>query len=131
MCKYTELQNSKDTSGSFILNDVKKLPSNNPTALKKALEDGPVVASIKAGNAIFKNYAFGVIDTPDCDSKFQNNDFDHSVLIVGHGTSIKGGQYFIIKNSFGTNWGDQGYGRIAAHNVDDEEGTCGILANLY
>jgi C1A family cysteine protease len=111
---------------------VKRIESNNPAALKKALDDGPVVASIKAGNAIFKNYAFGVIDSVNCESKMDNDlDYDHSVLIVGYGESIKGGQYFIIKNSFGTNWGDQGYGRVAAHNIDSNEGTCGILANLY
>jgi len=110
---------------------VKKLPSNNPSALKKALDDGPVVASIKAGNPIFRNYAFGIIDTPDCGSKFNNDNYDHSVLVVGYGMSIKGGNYFVIKNSFGTNWGDQGYAKIAAHNVNSEEGTCGILSNLY
>ena len=95
------------------------------------MNDGPVVASINAGNPIFKNYAFGVIDTQNCVSKNKNNNYDHSVLVVGYGKSIKGGKYFIIKNSFGTNWGDQGYGRIAAHNIDSDEGTCGILANLY
>lgn len=85
MCHYTEIQNNKDTTGSFILNDFKKIPSGNPSALKAALENGPVVASIRAGNAIFKNYAFGIIDSPDCGSKFSDNGYDHSVLIVGHG----------------------------------------------
>jgi cathepsin L len=113
------------------LNDHTKLASNNPSALKAALNSGPVVASIKAGNAIFKNYAFGIIDSPDCGSKFNNDDFDHSVLIVGYGISIKGGNYFVIKNSFGTNWGDQGYAKIAAHTIHSQEGTCGILSNLY
>jgi C1A family cysteine protease len=44
---------------------------------------------------------------------------------------VKGGQYFIIKNSFGKSWGDSGYAKISAHNIDEPEGTCGILANLY
>ena len=62
---------------------MKKIESNNPRALEAALEDGPVVASINAGNPIFKNYAFGVIDSPNCVSKNKNGDYDHSVLVVG------------------------------------------------
>lgn len=57
ICKYSELQKSKDTSKSYVLNGFKKIESNSPLALKTALNDGPVVASIKAGNVIFKNYA--------------------------------------------------------------------------
>jgi C1A family cysteine protease len=114
-----------------VLSGVKKLQSGNPAALREALKDGPVVASINAGNLIFKNYAHGVINTKECGSKFENNDYDHSVLVVGFGDAIKGGPYFVIRNSFGSDWGDAGYAKISAHTTDNKDGTCGILANLY
>ena len=36
---------------------------------------------------------------------------NHSVLIIGYGTE-KGINYFIVKNSYGTRWGEKGYARI-------------------
>jgi hypothetical protein len=130
ICKSRELQEKKDTSGAFKLKTVKRIAAN-PGSLKEALNDGPVIASVKAGNLIFKNYANGVIDSKDCTSKFKNNSYDHSVLVVGYGNAMKGGQYFLVKNSFGTSWGSLGYARISAHTIDDPQGTCGILGNLY
>jgi C1A family cysteine protease len=52
------------------------------------------------------------------------------VLIVGHGNSIKGGPYFIVKNSFGTSWGSGGYARISTSIKNDEFGVCGIYSKL-
>jgi C1A family cysteine protease len=89
------------------------------------------VATIKAGNLVFKNYAHGVINSKECGSKFKNDHHDHAVLVVGFGDAIKGGPYFVIRNSFGNYWGDQGYAKISGHTVNQKDGTCGILANLY
>jgi hypothetical protein len=72
-----------------------------------------------------------VINTQECTSKFKTNEYDHSVLVVGYGSAIKGGQYFVVKNSFGTYWGDQGFAKIGGHVIDEKEGSCGILGNLY
>ena len=61
------------------------------------------------------------------------NSVNHAVTIVGFGTDVKfDRQYFIIKNSFGEDWGENGYARISAHNtVDKPAGTCGILTRVY
>jgi len=54
-------------------------------------------------NSAFQGYKSGVMNSP-C----SNTRYDHSVLLVGYGN--EGGQdFWIIKNSWDTNWGDKGY----------------------
>lgn len=68
--------------------------------------DGPVTVAIHA-NENFMNYRTGVFDDPDC-SKSTN----HAVLIVGYGTE-NGKDYWLVKNSWGIYWGDNGYIKMA------------------
>jgi len=82
--------------------------------LNSALDVGPVVASIRADNQIFRHYFKGVINSDKCTSSTPGRRMDHAVLIVGLGTSQNGLKYYIIKNSFSTSWGEDGYARIAA-----------------
>lgn len=49
-------------------------------------------------------------------------------MIVGYGCLEETNtDYFLIKNSWGTEWGDNGFVRIAASNSDHIYGTCGIF----
>jgi len=74
--------------------------------LKAALSVGPVSVAIEADQFAFQGYTGGVI-TSGCGSKL-----DHGVLAVGYG-SENSIDYFIVKNSWGASWGDQGYVKVA------------------
>jgi len=91
--------------------------------LKAALAKQPVSVAIQADAKAFQFYEGGVLDGGGC-----GHDLDHGVLSVGYGTSSEGKDYFKIKNSWGSFWGENGYIKVQrnAPNVP-EEGTCGIL----
>ncbi|CAM9194486.1 unnamed protein product [Heterosigma akashiwo] len=76
---------------------------------------GPISIGINATPMQF--YQGGVDEHSDCDPA----GLDHGVLLVGFGTTSGGEKYWIIKNSWGADWGEQGYYRIA-----DKYGACGI-----
>jgi len=72
---------------------------------------GPVTASVTT-NMVWQHYKSGVIHASDCEDSF---DTDHVVTIVGAGT-FKGLPVWIIRNSWGTKWGYQGYGYVERNN---------------
>ena len=91
--------------------------SNDPQQLKVAVSHQPVSVALSAYNDAFKYYRGGILDSPYCYDKL-----DHAVLIVGYG-SENGREYWLDKNSWGLDWGEQGYIRIA---IADGGGICGI-----
>lgn len=52
-------------------------------------------------------------------------DLDHGVAIVGYGVTLQGTKYWIVKNSWGAEWGENGYIRMQ-RGVEAKEGVCGI-----
>ncbi|KAK7350672.1 hypothetical protein VNO77_09534 [Canavalia gladiata] len=95
------------------------VPANNEQALLKAVANQPVSVAIDAGGSDFQFYSEGVF-TGDCDKEL-----NHGVAVVGYGTTVDGTNYWIVKNSWGPEWGEQGYIRMQ-RNVSDKEGLCGI-----
>ncbi|KAG8186595.1 hypothetical protein JTE90_019917 [Oedothorax gibbosus] len=92
---------------------------NDETDLMKAVATvGPVSVAINAQGPLFMHYKSGIYDVDDCDPKGLN----HGVLAVGYG-SENGQDYWIVKNSWGPNWGESGYIRMARN-----KNLCGIAA---
>ncbi|KAK9677722.1 hypothetical protein RND81_11G162100 [Saponaria officinalis] len=52
---------------------------------------------------------------------------NHSVVLVGYDTTGDGKDYWIVKNSWGTDWGENGYIRIDQNTIS-KAGKCGIVA---
>jgi KDEL-tailed cysteine endopeptidase len=52
-------------------------------------------------------------------------DLDHGVAAVGYGTTRDGIKYWIVKNSWGEDWGERGYIRMQ-RGISDSQGLCGI-----
>ena len=87
----------------------------NEKALGVALEMGPVSVAIEADQSGFQLYKEGVYSGP-CGTTL-----DHGVLLVGYGTDADGQDYWKIKNSWGSSWGEEGYIRIIRH-----QDQCGV-----
>ncbi|KAK2972146.1 hypothetical protein RJ640_018214 [Escallonia rubra] len=95
------------------------VPANSETALLKAVARQPVSVAIDAGGNDFQFYSSGVF-TGQC-----GTDLDHGVTVVGYGTSMDGIDYWLVKNSWGTRWGEEGYVRMQ-RGANTVGGLCGI-----
>jgi len=112
-CKYNAA-NSGATIRSYT-----DVTSGSESALETAVATkGPVSVAIDASQNSFQLYSSGVYYEPKCSS----SNLDHGVLTVGYGTASVGGDYWIVKNSWGTSWGMQGYIEMARN----ENNNCGI-----
>ncbi|XP_044517347.1 procathepsin L-like [Gracilinanus agilis] len=113
-CKYRP-----ECSGANVTGFV-DIPSGQERALMKAVANvGPISVAIDAGNPSFQFYQSGVYFEPQCSS----SQLDHGVLVVGYGTEGKSGKKFwIVKNSWGEEWGDKGYVLM----TKDKDNHCGI-----
>lgn len=99
--------------------------ADNEEALMKAVAKQPVAVSVDASGSSFQFYSSGVF-TGDCGSAL-----DHGVTVVGYGSEKGEVKYWIVKNSWGTSWGEDGYMRLQK-DVSAKEGLCGIaMEALY
>ena len=83
-----------------------------------AVKMGPVAAAISAGSKSFQFYKSGIITDTGC-AEFK---VDSAVTIVGYGIE-NDHAYWLVKNSWGTSWGQDGFGKIA---MEAGHGICNI-----
>ncbi|KAK9090265.1 hypothetical protein Sjap_023442 [Stephania japonica] len=109
----------KENAHAVTIDGYENVPSNNEDALMKAVANQPVSVAIDAGGSDFQFYSEGVF-TGEC-----GTELDHGVAAVGYGATQDGTKYWIVKNSWGPEWGEKGYIRME-RGVSDETGLCGI-----
>ena len=101
------------TDGGYTM-----VSQNSSSALMASIEAAPTSVAIEADKIAFQGYTSGVLNSTACGTSL-----DHGVLAVGYGTE-DGQAYYLVKNSWGSSWGENGYVKIA--NVGDGAGICGI-----
>ena len=93
------------------------VPKNSDDAMMQALSKQPVSIAIQADQRDFQLYQSGVF-TGDCGTSL-----DHGVLVVGYGTD-----YYLVKNSWSSSWGDNGYIKLGkGEEYNNGAGQCGML----
>jgi C1A family cysteine protease len=95
------------------------VPTNSENALMTAIAQQPVSVAIEADQSVFQFYSSGVL-TGKC-----GTNLDHGVLAVGYGT-INNQDYWIVKNSWGEDWGMNGYVLLGRGPQYGTSGQCGI-----
>jgi cathepsin L len=79
---------------------------------------GPISVAVDASG--FNFYSTGVYDQNNCGNG--RNNLNHGILAVGYGTTDDGKQYWLVKNSWGSSWGEHGYIRMSKNSNNH----CGI-----
>merc|ERR1712121_25021 len=108
---------NKSNVGATIRHVV-RLPSANETALQEAVATiGPVSVGIDASHRSFQLYKHGLYHEHHCSDTL----LDHGVAVVGFGTE-NGQDYYLVKNSWGASWGEDGYIKMRRN----QHNQCGI-----
>ncbi|KAJ4703629.1 Cysteine Protease [Melia azedarach] len=120
---YQEMQGTCDAqkaaAAAARISKFEELPANDEQALLNAVSMHPVSVCIEGGGQDFQNYRSGVFNG-QCGTQC-----DHAVTLIGYGTSEDGMKYWLIKNSWGETWGENGYMRIQ-RDAGVSGGLCGI-----
>ena len=92
-------------------------------SIKARIELGPVSVAVAADNDVFWNYSSGIVTEADNCTVHIN----HAVQAVGWGYEGDQG-YYIVRNSWNTTWGDQGYIKLG---MAEGYGVCGVNMAVY
>ena len=107
-------------NGPVSVKEVYHVKSKSEAQLKAAIAQGVVSVTVDADSDQFRNYKSGVVTSTECGTKL-----DHAIAAVGYGTTEDGIDYYLVRNSWGAGWGDNGYIKIG-RSGEDSWGICGI-----
>ncbi|XP_047094510.1 senescence-specific cysteine protease SAG39-like [Lolium rigidum] len=107
------------SNSSATIKSYEEVPVNDEGALMKAVANQPVSVSVDGGDMTFQFYSSGIM-SGSC-----GTDLDHGIAAIGYGADGNGTKYWLLKNSWGTTWGEKGFLRMEK-NISDKKGMCGI-----
>jgi cathepsin L len=110
-CQYNP-SNSGSTLASYV-----NVNQGDENDLQQKVYLGPTSVAIDASQSSFQFYSSGVYSDPNCST----SQLDHGVLAIGWGTD-SGQAFWLVKNSWGTDWGMQGFIEMARNDGN----MCGI-----
>nr|CAM57981.1 silicatein alpha [Geodia cydonium] len=106
--------------GARISNSI-SIESGSEEGLQSAVANiGPIAVAVDAQSSAFRYYSSGVYSSTQCSS----STLTHAMVVTGYGT-YNGKEYYLVKNSFGTNWGMNGYILMARNKYNQ----CGIATD--
>jgi cathepsin L len=112
----------KCTSAGVSFSGCYDVASKDQVSLMAAVAKHPVVIAIEADTRYFQSYSGGILDSPNCGTTL-----DHAVEIIGYGTE-NGVDYWNVRNSWGSSWGENGYFRVKKTSSTNDIGICGVAA---
>jgi cathepsin L len=112
----------KCTSAGVSFSSCYDVTPKDQVALAAAVSKHPVAIAIEADTRYFQSYSGGILDSTSC-----GTNLDHAVEIVGYG-SQNGVDYWTVRNSWGSSWGEAGYVRIKKTSSTNDIGICGVAA---
>jgi len=86
------------------------------------LKQGPGTIGIDASTDEFRSYSSGIFSA-NC------NEDNHAVVLVGYGTTEDGTDYWVVRNSWGSSWGDKGYIKVKVN--DSNKSSCFVNNEIY
>lgn len=109
---------SSSLSSVATISGYTMIPSNSYDDLMIAVATvGPIAITVDAST--WSSYSSGIYS--GCNQ--ESPELDHGVQLVGYGTE-DGQDYWLVRNSWGPTWGENGYIRLA--RTSDEAALCGI-----
>ncbi|XP_058122491.1 procathepsin L-like [Anopheles ziemanni] len=112
-CKFNRSAVAATVKGVYYI------PRTEKALMQAVAINGPISVAIEVLDS-FHYYRSGVYYDPKCSSAGIN----HAVLVVGYGTASDGTEYWLVKNSWGEDWGDSGYIKMARNRNNN----CGIAS---
>merc|ERR1719161_3370263 len=111
----------KSKNPTVLIGGYKGVPTNNLAATMYALSQGPLVVAVDASPWSF--YGAGIFNSCKRDATL-----NHAVLLVGYGLQGAKG-YWLIRNSWGSDWGMNGYIKLTRSTTAKSASFCGMDYN--